>query len=156
MAANRLGYLSIAFVLVGCFVGTQAQEESDEQANHVPADVETIVSGGFWREGQRDGRFRLVVKIEGWEHLANRVFLEWIEEVGDLRTAKVVKALPVKELNSGHWRVDTPRFEFRDHQWMVICNAQPTYGEDAFSVTIKPKEEFRYEFKKWPTITGNE
>jgi hypothetical protein len=44
----------------------------------IPASVLTVVSGGYWKEAQRDGLYRAIVSCDGWEHVKCRLFVQWV------------------------------------------------------------------------------
>jgi hypothetical protein len=48
--------------------------------SYVPADVENVVSGGYWENGGESGRYRVVVLNSGFEHVTSRVVVEWLRE----------------------------------------------------------------------------
>ena len=47
---------------------------------HVPTDVESVVSGGYWERGNESGRYRVLVLNSGFEHVTSRVLVEWLRE----------------------------------------------------------------------------
>lgn len=46
----------------------------------VPPQVHSVASGGYWSSGRHSGVYRVIVVNEGFEHVASRVFVEWIAE----------------------------------------------------------------------------
>ena len=46
----------------------------------VPISVQSVMSGGYWKEGNRSGTYRVVIERLGWEHLWSRLFVEWVTE----------------------------------------------------------------------------
>jgi len=49
----------------------------------VPLAVQSVLSGGYWREGDSTGTYRLVIERQGWEHLWSRLYVEWVAEPRD-------------------------------------------------------------------------
>ena len=59
----------------------------------VPISVQSVMSGGYWKEGNRSGTYRVVIEQQGWEHLWSRLFVEWITEPRGRNDAQTVLAV---------------------------------------------------------------
>ena len=46
----------------------------------VPLSVSSVLTDGYWQSNGQAGRYRVVVTEEGWEHVTNRLLVEWIAE----------------------------------------------------------------------------
>lgn len=46
----------------------------------VPLSVTSVATSGYWEANGQSGRYRVVITEEGWEHVTNRLFVEWITE----------------------------------------------------------------------------
>ncbi len=93
-------------------------------------------SGGYWERGEQDGTFRVIILLEGWEHLSNRVFLQWVRCDGDNQSLIVEKTVPIKEINdAGNWRITVPRFV----KTQIILPAESQeHGKTSFSIMATP------------------
>lgn len=68
----------------------------NEQAPEVDGSVVQVWSGGYWVSGGLSGNYRFIVTQQGFEHLSNALFIQWIAE--DLARS-VVAETAVSELN---------------------------------------------------------
>jgi hypothetical protein len=121
---------------------------AQEEAGDIATDIETIISGGYWKQGQEEGHFRLILKLEGWEHLANRAFLQWVKQGNERGASVVLKSVPIREINNAHWRITGPRLTLNGKSWTLSLNAQATFGEEARVFNIVPTAEFEYAFSE--------
>lgn len=48
------------------------------QPSRLPADVETVLTGGFWEAAGQEGRYRVVIRSAGFEHLISSMTVDWI------------------------------------------------------------------------------
>ena len=67
----------------------------------VPADLETIVSGGHWSADSVDGTYRALIVSEGLEHVFSTLSVEWIadprwaDDGQSIVAARVIQARPL-------------------------------------------------------------
>jgi hypothetical protein len=81
------------------------------EAQKLPSNIETVVTGGHWERGDQDGAFRVVMLLEGWEHLGNRVLLQWISYDQDNHEMVVEKTVAIEEIPVGAaWRITSAKF----------------------------------------------
>ena len=66
------------------------------QAPAVPTNVSSIVTVGWWQDGQKSGTYRVVVVSQGWEHVWSQAYVEWLAEPRDRYSLQEV--VQVKEL----------------------------------------------------------
>ena len=76
---------------------TEAGPESDAKAT--PTGVHQVFSGGFWSDGTTDGHYRIVVVMDGFEHISHRLFIQWIAVDTDNHDLKLVRTVAVSEVN---------------------------------------------------------
>jgi hypothetical protein len=46
----------------------------------VPLSVSTVLTAGYWQSNGQSGRYRIIITEEGWEHVTNRLLVEWIAD----------------------------------------------------------------------------
>jgi len=63
----------------------------------VDANVESVRTGGYWKMGSQDGRYRVVVAYFGFEHVSSHVRLEWVATPGEDGEARVVKTVVLSD-----------------------------------------------------------
>jgi hypothetical protein len=70
---RQLRILSAALTALA-FAGTAPAQTA------VPPQIASVVSGGYWSAQGRAGTYRVVVVNHGFEHVASRVFIEWLAD----------------------------------------------------------------------------
>lgn len=65
------------------------------QPSRLPADVETVLTGGFWEAAGQEGRYRVVIRSAGFEHLISTMTVDWILNATETDSARVLASLPV-------------------------------------------------------------
>ena len=46
----------------------------------VPTSVSAVLTDGYWKSNGQAGRYRVVVTEDGWDHITNRLVVEWVTE----------------------------------------------------------------------------
>lgn len=108
--------------------------------------IETIASGGFWQKGDVDGSYRVVILLEGWEHLSNKVFLQWVRQDRDNQTLVVDKTLHLAELDSHagvRWRISAPKFVLSGKQSSLVFPAVSESGKKTFTVIPDASQSYK-------------
>jgi hypothetical protein len=100
----------------------------------VPAELVSVVSGGFWEDGGECGFYRVRVYREGWEHVYSVVFLDWIREDPDSEMSVLAASTGVGEIaDEAVWALATPEMEFQGDAAVIGIEGTHTYtGESAF------------------------
>lgn len=143
--------LAVWLFVILALTATQAQEAASvaDKAVAVPTEIETVESGGFWTRDGHDGSFRLVIEIQGWDTLYNRVFLQWIRRDPDKQEDVVERTVPITEI-AGRWRITSQKFVFRGKQTVIIISAKRQVPPAEATFTIVPSSDFSY------TVTTSE
>src|SRR5215510_16272741 len=114
MAAN----LSLAMaVLVAALAPTSGAEQ---QTLAVPAEVETVVTGGQWTSDKQSGTYRAIVSAGGFEHIVSQVQVDWIVDAGGRDNPTRVVSSRIAETAS--WRLFRPRIVKRSGKWRVLLD----------------------------------
>lgn len=83
----------------------------------IPPDVETVVTGGFWKSANSKGSYRVVIRSGGFEHVISELQVDWITEPeGNDKPSRVVAS---KVAETGSWRLDKPRIAKDSKGWRV-------------------------------------
>ena len=81
-----------------------------QQADSVDPELEYVVTGGSWQQGDQDGQYRVMVYSAGVEHVISHVFIQWIRNpVASNTSASIVSSKPISEINDQPtWSVGAP------------------------------------------------
>ena len=66
-----------------------------QRTGGLPADVETVMSGGLWEQGSLEGRYRVVIRSSGFEHVISTLTIDWIVTATEDDSARVVATLTI-------------------------------------------------------------
>jgi hypothetical protein len=113
VALNLVRRAASVAALLGALAPVLAQ-----QPVVLPADVETVVTGGRWRSGANEGTYRVVVRSGGFEHVVSQVQVDWVSNPTDQDKPQVVVASEIA--STGSWRVGRARIVQRGKQWVAI------------------------------------
>ena len=124
-----------------------AQAQNDppllRDAEWVPPHIETIASGGYWSRDHRDGTYRLVIAVLGWDPLYSRAFLQWITTDPEKQQTLVERTVPIKEI-AGRWRISSQKFVQRHKETTIVILAQRLAPEGKATFTITPSADYTY------------
>jgi len=143
-----------AFKLVVSFVAilflclsaspSNAQNESFDAAEKVPANVHSAMSGGLWTVGKKEGFFRAVVIAGGVEHVSHRLYIQWLRTDAKTQGYELVRTVNVKELNLGHGFVLEVKTSFGDINSFKIDITANSRGGKAKRFAITAKGDGKY------------
>ncbi len=92
----------VALILVTVYalvLPARAEDSPEADAKAVPPGIHQVFSGGYWMHGKDDGHYRIVVVQSGFEHISYRLFIQWIVIDQDNHDLKIVRTVPVVEIN---------------------------------------------------------
>jgi hypothetical protein len=134
-------------LLLPCALLAQSKEEpqlaAKAEAEALPTEIETVVSGGYWTRHNQDGSFRLIIHLVGWEELSSRAFLQWIRTDHDKQELIVERTVPIKEI-AGGWRVVSQKFVLHGKRWDIVISAERRAPKAKATFTITPSADFSY------------
>ncbi|QIF03410.1 hypothetical protein [Roseimicrobium sp. ORNL1] len=153
--------LLISLLSLGLLSVPLFSQDTDPAADgaKLPTNVETVVTGGHWERGDQDGTYRVIMLLEGWEHLANRVLLQWIRYDQDKQEMLVEKTVAIEEIPVGAaWRITSVNFvtpkdlpakgskatEKQGQLQLVLQAHSERAGKATFTIT--PTTDHRYAF----------
>ena len=81
--------------------GTAAglQDPLGQAVAELLGEVRDLKSGGRWRTADGEGFYRVVMLRGGYEHLADRLYIQWVREGDESQPARVVASVGVTEIN---------------------------------------------------------
>lgn len=143
--AGPLVAYGVATVLF-CLSATPAyaQNESFEAAEKVPAGIHYAAADGFWTQGKDEGFFRAIVTAGGVEHVAHRLYIQWLRSDAKTQGYELVRTVNVKELNLGHGHVLEVKTAFGDINAFKIDVTANSRGNGArkFAITANGKGKY--------------
>jgi hypothetical protein len=104
--------LATALTVASAEAGAQDALLGDSKA--LPASIHKVEAGGYWSRGKEEGFFRVVVVAGGVEHVVHRLYLQWLAVDPDSQKYRVVRTIPVREINKGHGSVLEVKSTFAD------------------------------------------
>jgi hypothetical protein len=117
---------------------------------NIPIEVASVVAGGYWKEGGSDGRYRVVVINEGWEHVHSRVYAQWIRTNQEERSEQVINTVRIREIDSGGWwSVGAPVFlPSEPGAARIRLDASDSQSSKATSFLLSLKARGKYEIRR--------
>lgn len=133
-------FLTVILAGMALCAPARAEDKLLAEADGVAPNIHQVVSGGYWSQGKREGFFRVIVISGGVEHVAHRLYLQWLEIDLDIQSYSVASTRGVKEINGGHGFLLDVKAEFPDMESGKISvaarSARPPQ-EKHFSITVK-------------------
>jgi len=109
------------------------------QEHTLPAEVFEVKTFGYWETEEQNGQFRIVIKNSGHEHVASKVYLEWISDELDER--QIINSVPISEINNQRlYSVGIEKINGNK----VILGLTHTYSNEESLLEITPKELGKY------------
>ena len=119
----------------------QTKKTNPRPFGSIDPDISFIEAGGYWEQGFRSGRYRVVVQTRcSPEHCYDRLYVQWLEtkgpetkvvsthyikETGDLINFKKVRLVPAKAGTSVEVESEVAGGEYKSH----LCLRLRTPGE---------------------------
>lgn len=131
------GALAATLFTIGSFTATTLAMEEPAQ---IPLDVDNVVSGGWWKEGDKEGYLRFCAFQRGHEHVSHQVVIEWVEETGNPEEKNsIVSRLVVKDIPEV-WSIGDATFVRKDDKTFIQFDGTHSYApykEAKFSIEIE-------------------
>jgi hypothetical protein len=65
----------------------------------LPGNVRDLKSAGRWRTATAMGVYRVIVVRDGYEHIADRLYIQWLSNASDDSSPQVLATVGVSEIN---------------------------------------------------------
>ncbi len=137
---------SVAAIFLLCLsaLPSIAQNQSFAAVEGVPANIHSVLSGGFWTRGKDEGFFRTIVTVGGVEHVAHRLYFQWLRINANSQSYELVRTVNVKELNLGHGYVLEVKTSFGDINAFKVDVTANSRGGKARRFAITAKGDGKY------------
>lgn len=127
-----------------------AQDALEAGVAAIPSEVREVRVAGHWRAGHDYGLYRVIVLRVGEDHVADRLFVQWVRDAADDDRSRIVATLAVREINdAGPFTFTYTLKPEATTRLRITVNAHHTYsgGRRQFvlfattpgTVTAKPK-----------------
>jgi len=137
---------SFVLLLLFCLSSSpsNAQDASFEAAKRVPVSIHTAMAGGFWTHSKNEGFFRVIVTAGGVEHVAHRLYIQWLRTDVNKQNYELIRTVSVKELNLGQGHILKVKTSFGDfNAFKVDVTANSRGGKSRrFAITVKGNGEY--------------
>jgi hypothetical protein len=135
---SAVGIVATCLLLLSA-VPSYAQNETAEAAKRVPAGINSVVSGGFWTQGTDEGFFRVIVTAGGVEHVAHKLYIQWLKTDAKTQGYALVRTTGVKELNGTNGAVFKVKTSFGDiNAYKIDVTANSRGGKiRRYAITVK-------------------
>ncbi len=92
----------------------------------------------------------MVAVVDGWEHVRNRVFLQWIRLLPDEHDWRLAHTTAISEINGKNWRISTPRLVLKGKQWQFVIPAEHAFTQKKAVFLLIPSADFKYSLTERP------
>lgn len=128
---------------------TAFADEAIVAAGRVPTAINAVATGGFWNKpGSGEGVYRVVVTAAGIEHVAHKLFIQWLANDEATQGYRLVRTVPVKELNDNAGVTMTVTTDFGDINFFLIKVAVTGRGGDKRNYEITATADGAYALKQ--------
>ena len=105
------------------------QAAFSQETTALPADIETVVSGGDWESGaEARGHFRAVIATGGFEHIISDLTVEWIADPTDSdQPPRTYSSRAVPEVAQGGVHLTLPVIAREGGHWILTLEAENTH-----------------------------
>ena len=118
---------SLALILTTSAV-VISQDAFDATLAVLPGELRDVKSAGRWRTADAEGVYRVVVLRVGYEHIADRLYVQWVRSGIDDQPPRVIGTVSVNEINeAGPFTVSHALQAEATSRLRIVVNARHTY-----------------------------
>jgi hypothetical protein len=119
-------------VTLGLLLGTGqpvlSQDLFKSALDTLPGDVRDVKSAGRWRTAEAMGVYRVIVVRGGYEHIADRLYIQWLSNASDDSPPQVLATVGVTEINdAGPFTFSNALSAEATNRLRITVNARHTY-----------------------------
>jgi hypothetical protein len=104
------------------------QDAFKSAVDTLPGEVRDVKSAGRWRTAETTGVYRLVVVRGGYEHIADRLYIQWLSNTSDDSSPQVLATVGVSEINdAGPYTLSYALYAEATNRLRITVNARHTY-----------------------------
>ena len=85
----------IPVILAALVIAGPPDRETAVELPEVSPLVSSITRGGFWKAGEQDGTYRVILACAGWEHVGCSVAIEWVRPDPDAMADVIVRRVAI-------------------------------------------------------------
>ncbi len=94
----------------------------------LPGNVRDVKSAGRWRTATAMGVYRVIVVRDGYEHIADRLYFQWLSNASDDSSPQVLATVGVSEINdAGPFTLSYALYAEATNRLRITVNARHTY-----------------------------
>jgi hypothetical protein len=94
----------------------------------LPGEVRDVKSAGRWRTAETAGVYRLVVVRGGYEHIADRLYIQWLGNVTEDSSPQVLATVGVGEINdAGPFTLSYTLYAEATNRLRITVSARHSY-----------------------------
>jgi hypothetical protein len=105
-----------------------SQDEFKSALDTLPGNVRDVKSAGRWRTAEATGVYRVIVVRGGYEHIADRLYIQWLSNANDDSSPQVMATVGVSEINDeGPFTFSHALSAEATNRLRITVNARHTY-----------------------------
>ena len=137
---KKLIYLIISIVIF--VITANADQFETKFSGGLNTTIYDVATGGYWKQNQSYGTWRLVVRNLGWEHTRSFIYLQWLETDDTKKKVIELKTVPIPEFNSSNWH-NVMNIEFKNNSFVLYYVVRGK-EEITLSATLRPDSPDNY------------
>lgn len=142
----------IAFSLVP--LASAVADDDTKLVESIPPEVADVVTGGSWSADKAGGFYRAFVIMSGdGQNFGAHVYLQWLALSNDSPIPKVVKTVPVKEVNDqnlANASIEIDGEENKDNEVGIIVSSYDFDADKDITLLVKARAPGTYTMEKVP------
>lgn len=106
MRCPRATIIASSLLLLGACAVSGPGEEQTATSTHaagmvesLPTAVATVRTVGWWSEAGQEGPYRIVITEHGFDKIVSRLYLQWLELVGETSGSRILTTVGFDQLN---------------------------------------------------------
>jgi hypothetical protein len=105
-----------------------SQDEFKSALDTLPGNVRDVKSAGRWRTAEATGVYRVIVVRVGYEHIADRLYIQWLSNANDDSSPQAMATVGVSEINdAGPFTFAHALSAEATNRLRITVNARHTY-----------------------------
>jgi hypothetical protein len=80
-----------------------AMQPGTDLSGSINPEISEVSTGGFWKENDNYGNWRVIVRKLGWEHTRSLLYLQWLRVDDKANKIIVHKTIPIPKINTENW-----------------------------------------------------
>jgi hypothetical protein len=153
MLKTALHFAALPALALAAISPAAAQDEL-KLVESVPAEIAELTTGGSWTANGDGGFYRAFVVMSGeGDDFGARVYLQWLMIADDSPAPKVVKTLPVAEINEqglDNASIEIESEEGEDNRSTLVVSSYDFENDKEILLLVQAEEPGKYSMKEAP------